>query len=373
VNSKKELLGAALLAIALAAGLGTISYGLFSEAPPATKLESTLNIYTPKSGIGVNVSGGDFEPFDDVPVYAYLTQGGVQVKSSQITFTVKKPDGAEMVRTSLTNDAGVAETDLSFLPPEGVVIGTWQILANATVNDEPLNATLTLQCKPKNARIDLLSKSNGVASNSFLPSENVFLEAQVSYKNASIAGAPVTFEVKTPNNTDFSPAQTTVLTDSLGTANVTFQIPPPDLSLGTWQATATSEVYQQAVNATTSFECKILPLVIDVYSQKGGYGPNMPGGTFALNDTVSLYAEVRDALNHTAPNQLVGFEVKKYGVSIGNVTVDYVRTQTTNDSGIAYLAHSIFPDPAYTGTYEVYVSTEYDGIVLLDTLTFTVQ
>jgi hypothetical protein len=373
VNSKKELLGAALLAIALAAGLGTISYGLFSESPPTTKLESTLNIYTPKSGIGVNVSGGDFEPFDDVSVYAYLTQGGVQVKSSQITFTVKKPDGTETVRTSLTNDTGIAETNLSFLPPEGLVIGTWQILANATVNNEPLNATLTLQCKPKNARIDLLSKSNGVASNSFLPSQNVFLEAQVSYKNASIAGAPVTFEVKTPNNTDFSPARTTVLTDTLGTANVTFPIPwPSDLSLGTWQATATSEVYQQTVNATTSFECKLLPPVIDVYTQKGGYGPNAPGGTFVLNDTVSLYAEVRDTLNHTVRGLLVGFEVKKYGVS--NVSVDYVRTQTTNDSGIAYLAHSIFPDPAYAGTYEVYVSAENpDGILLLDTLTFTAQ
>jgi hypothetical protein len=371
VNSKKEMFVASLLAIALAAGLGTISYGLFAEAP-SQKLESRLDIYTPKGGIGVNVSSGTFEPFEIAPVFAYLTHGGIPVKSSEVTFTITPPNGTEMVKTVLTNDTGVAETDISFLPPEGDVIGTWQVLANASANKEAVDATLTLQCKSENARIDVFSRRNGAASNSFLPLDEVFLEAQVTYKNASIVGAPVTFEVKMPNNTEF--LSQTIPTDSLGTANVTFQIPSPsDLSLGTWQAQTTSQIYGQALNATTNFDCELLLPVIDVYTQKGGYGPNGQGGNFVLNETVSLYAEVRNALNHTVRGILVGFEVRKYGVSSGNVSVDYVRTQTANDSGIAYLAHSIFPDPAYAGTYVVYVSAEYEGILLLDTLTFTVQ
>lgn len=365
MNSKKEVFAASLLAIALAAGLGTISYGLFAESPPSQKLESRLDIYTLKGGIGVNVSSGTFEPFDIVPVFAYLTQGGVPVKSSEVTFTIMPPNGTEMVKTALTNDTGVAETDLSFLPPEGDVIGTWQILANASANNEAVDATLTLQCKSENARIDVFSRRNGAASNSFLPLDEVFLEAQVSYKNASIAGAPVTFEVKTPNNTEF--LSQTVPTDSLGTANVTFQIPSPsDPSLGTWQTQATSEIYGQALNATTNFECKLLLPVIDVYTQKGGEGPNIPGGTFALNETVLLYVEVRDQLNHTIPYELVAFEVKQRDVSI-----DIARSGTTNASGIAYITY----DPAYAGIYEVYVSAVApdNGAILLDTLTFTAQ
>jgi hypothetical protein len=220
---------------------------------------------------------------------------------------------------------------------------------------------------PPNVRIDVFSKRNGAASTSFLPSDQVLLEAQVSHKNASIAGAPVTFEVKTPNSTDF--LLQTVPTDHLGTANITFQIPwPSGLSLGTWQTQVASEIYGQTLNATTNFECRLLPPVIDVYTQKGGYGPNMADGTFALNETISLYAEIRDQVNHTVPNQLVAFEVRQYEGSF-----DHLNIQTTNASGIASITHPIPPGPAYAGTYEAYVSAKYNGIILIDTLTFTQQ
>jgi hypothetical protein len=371
VNSKKELLGASLLAIALSAGLGTISYGLFAATPPAAKL-SVLGLYTPKSGIGVNVSGGDFEPFDSVPVYAYLTQGGVQVMNSQVTFTIKKPDGTETVRTALTDNSGVAKTVLSFLPSEGHLIGTWQILANASVNNETLDSMVTLQCKSQNARIDVFSKRNGASSTSFLPNDEVFLEAQLSYKDASIAGAPVTFEVKTPNNTDF--ISQTVPTDNFGTANVTFQIPwPSDLSLGTWQVAVTSEVFEQTVNAIANFDCKLVPPVIDVYTQKGGQGPNTAGGTFVLNETVFLYAEIRGILNQTVPKDyLVAFELIYDNKTSVPWTKNYM-VQGTNVSGIANVTTRIPTDPSYAGNWEVYTTAEYNGIVLIDTLTFTVR
>jgi hypothetical protein len=369
VNSKKEVFVASLLAIVLAAGLGTISYGLFAETPPTAKLESVLDVYSQKGGIGINISGGTFEPFDNASVYAYLTQGGAEVNNSEVTFTITEPNGTGMVRTALTDYSGIAETLLSFLPFEGHQIGTWQIIANATVNNEGVDDMLTLQCKSENARIDVFSKRNGATSISFLPTDQILLEAQVSYSNASLAGAPVTFEVKTPNNTDFFSHPQTVLTDNLGTANVTFQIPwPSNISLGTWQIQAASEIYEQPLNATTSFECTLLQPAIDVYTQKGGYGANLPGGTFALNETIFLYVEIRDELNHMLPNQTVALEVKQYEGSFDNV-----RVLTTNASGIATTTNPIPPDPAYAGIYVVYVTYKYNDEVLLDTLTFTQQ
>ena len=217
------------------------------------------------------------------------------------------------------------------------------------------------------ARIDLFSESNGVPSISFLPNETVLLEAQLSYKNASIAGTPVTFDAITANGTEFPIPTPTVTTNSLGTANVTFTIPwPSDVSLGIWQVSAASEVYGQALNATTSIECYVPP-TIDVFTQNGGGGPNASGGNFTLNETVVLYAEVRDELNQPVPNQIVGFEI-----ILPNGTNPVILARTTNSSGIANVTFPLPPDPAYLGTFEVYASTQYYGIELLGTLTFIV-
>lgn len=364
MNSRKEVAAASLLAIALAAGLGTLSYGLFSETPPAGKLETVLDAYTQKGGIGPNSSGGTFEPFDDVAIVAHLTQGGVEVGNTQVAFTIVKPDDTEVARTASTNDSGIASTHILLLPSEGNISGSWHVLAEAIVDDKAVLDTLTLQCTPENARINVFSARNGVPSNSFLPSDRVFLEAQVSYKNASIAGTPVLFEIKASNNVDFLSQR--VSTDSQGTANLTFQIPwPSESSLGTWRITTMTEVYGQTVNATTSFRCTLLQPVIDVFTQKDGYGPNTPGGTFELNESVILYAQVRDELNQTVPNQLVAFQAKD-----PNRTDIAIRTQMTNLSGVANITVRIPPDSAYAGTYEVYVRVQYNELVLLDTLTF---
>jgi hypothetical protein len=366
MNSKIQVIVASILAIGLALGLGTVSYGLFSQTPTPTKLQTVLAVFTQKGGLGINVFGGNFEPFDNVSIFAYLTQGGIEVENRPVTFSIQKPDGTYIVSTVSTNDSGLAETDVSLLPSEGHVVGTWQVLANATVDNEIVNGTLDFTCESQSARIDLFSESNGVPSISFLPNETVLLEAQLSYKNASIAGTPVTFDAETPNDTEF--LLQTASTNSLGTANVTFLIPwPSDFSLGTWQVSAASEVYGQALNATISFECSLQPPVIEVFTQKGGVGPNTSGGNFALNETVVLYAEVRDELNQPVPNQVVGFYIEG-----PNGTDFVILAGTTNSSGIANVTFRVPPDPAYLGTFAVYASTQYYGIVLLNTLTFTV-
>ena len=371
---KRELFAASFLAVALSAGLGTMSFGLFAGAPAVGKLDTVLDVYTQKGGLGVNVTGGAFEPGDSVPVYAYLTVGGVQVDGRQVTFTITKPNGSETVLTVLTNDAGVGEISLSFLPSEGHLIGTWQVFANASANNEAANDTMTLQCKSENARIDVLSEKNGATSISFLPNDEVFLEAQLSYRNASIAGAPVTFEVKTPNDTDFlSPPLISTLTDSRGTANITFQIPwPSDTSLGTWHATVTGLIYEQVMNATATLDCELVAPVIDVYTQKGGQGPNAIGGTFLLNETVFVYAEVRDSLNQTVPHLLVGFEFKFFNTTSVPWT-GFTMVQMTGSSGMANATTRLPPVSEYAGSWAVYATTQYNDMILIDTLTFTAQ
>jgi hypothetical protein len=120
------------------------------------------------------------------------------------------------------------------------------------------------------------------------------------------------------------------------------------------------------LNATTSIECYVPP-AIDVFTQNGGVGPNTTGGSFPLNGTVVLYAEVRDELNQPVPNQMVGFEINE-----PNGTAFVILEGMTNSSGIATVTIRVPPDPAYLGTFEVYASTQYYGIELLGTLTFIV-
>lgn len=231
---------------------------------------------------------------------------------------------------------------------------------------------------PPNVRIDVLAKKNGATSVSFLPLDQVLLEAQVSNNNASIAGAPVTFEVKAPNGTDF--LVQTATTDSLGTANVTFQIPWPTIlsqqtmwELGTWKTQATIQIYGQTQNSSTKFDCKTVAPTVDMYTNKEGRGSNTPGGTFTTNETVYVYIETRNELNKTASGQLVGFQESIWG---GGSNFNLVATPTTNASGIATLGFNpIIPDAAAKYICIATWSTifNFEDVNVTDAMMFTVQ
>jgi hypothetical protein len=354
---KKEIIITSLLAISLALGLGIVSLGLFGAAPPTTTLETLLDVYTQKGGIGSNVSGGTFQPPDEVSVYAHLTRGGIELNSTDVTFTIRTPGAEEIPRAATTNGSGIAHTTFSLLPSEGHILGTWHVTANATVDSKSAEDTLTLLAQVEDALLTLNGKRNGATSTIFLPNETVVLEAQVLYRNASMTSITINFTVRIPSGATF--LTNTTSADTAGGANVTFQIPwPSDSSLGIWQATAQAEVYEKLLNATTSFECKLLPVTIDVYTQQGGYGPNSPGGTFLVNDTVYIYAEVRDELNNTVPYVYVSFEVRD------PANQSAYRTQQTDLSGIANITHRV----SEGGTYQVYVVVQYDQETALDTL-----
>ena len=369
MNSKRQLLAASILAIGLAVGFGAISYAFFSPTPNNAKLQSLMDVFTQEGGRGPSISGGNFAPFDNVSIFAHLTQGGSDLENVPVAFVVYRPDNTLIARMALTNSSGIAENNVYLLPSDGQVIGTWRVFANTTVDNEVISDTLSFQCISQGARIDLFSKKNGVTSISFLPNDTVLLEAQLSYKNASIAGTPVTFDVIDPDvNGSFTQDATT---NGLGTASITFQIPAPlNSSQAIWLAIASSEVYGQRIQGTTSFGCFSLAPTIDIFTQKGGIGPSTPGGVFAINETVDLFAQVLNESNQGVANQLVAFAVVAPSVSGLNGTMFYDGVASTNSSGIAEISFRIPPDSSYVGTFEAYANTRYEGLALSDTLTF---
>jgi hypothetical protein len=109
----------------------------------------------------------------------------------------------------------------------------------------------------------------------------------------------------------------------------------------------------------------LAPRTLDVFTQKGGVGPNAPGGYFVLNESVVLSALVSDELNQTVPDRDITFYIT-YPNQTGGPTL----VRRTNSSGIANLTITIPPDAAFVGTFEVYARFAYQDIVLLDAVTF---
>lgn len=362
VNSRKEVLIAAVLAILLGTGLAAVSYSYFAEMPSQQPPVRVLDVYTQKGGLGANESGGVFEPFDTVNVYACLVNGSIAIEGVQVAFTLENPENTEISETSLTNDSGIATIDFT-LSSEHLIIGTWQVSASANVDGEALKDFLSFGCQSSNAQMNVYTKRNDTITTVFLPEDNVSIEAELSYKGNPISETQVTFEVMFPNDTVFLTQSS--LTDDFGVASVTFQIPwSSENVLGTWHVIVESTVYQQPVNAAVNFECRLLPIVLDVYTHKGGVGQNEPSGPFVLNETVYLYAEIRDPLNQTVPDKLVGFEVRFNGTTIAFLV------KSTNSSGIATASFRLPPVEDFVGIWEVYARAEVNDTVVLDTVTF---
>jgi len=362
LNSRNEVLIASLLAIILSSGLGVASYCLFAEMPfPETPIK-VLDLHTQKGGFSANEAGGVFEPFDIVFLYAYLTIGGAEIQNTLVRFTFRTPSNAEFAREASTNESGIATTNLTISLDQSN-IGMWQVFASANVTGKVISDQLSFNCQSLNAQISVYTKRKGLASAVFLRKDDVCVEAQVAYKDTPVAGVQVNFEVRFPNNTIFLMQSSSTTTS--GVAAITFQISwPSENALGIWHVTAETVVYQQPINATVDFECQLLPIVLDVYTQKGGYGQNKPSRSFTLFEMVYLYAEIRDSLNETVPDKLVGFEVRN--PTSGKAYL----VGSTNVSGIAAASFRIPYPEDFIGTWEVYARAEYNDTVILDTLIF---
>lgn len=108
---------------------------------------------------------------------------------------------------------------------------------------------------------------------------------------------------------------------------------------------------------------------VDLYTPKGGEGPNQPGGVFAPGEQVILYAYVTYN-GASVKNKLVAFEVH----SPTDAFIMY-RTGETNVYGLATANFTIptaYPPEQIIGTWTAIVVVEVAEQIVSDTLTFLV-
>lgn len=109
---------------------------------------------------------------------------------------------------------------------------------------------------------------------------------------------------------------------------------------------------------------------IDIYTQKGGKGPNQPDGIFAPGERVYIFANATYNGAGVA-GKLVGFEV--FDPQSASVLE---RTEETNQSGIAVIFFRIpqnGPPEHIIGNWTVIATVSISEQIVLDTLTFQVR
>jgi hypothetical protein len=110
--------------------------------------------------------------------------------------------------------------------------------------------------------------------------------------------------------------------------------------------------------------------VIDLFTQKGGKGPNQPGGSFSSLELVFLYASVTYYNGSPVQAVLVAFEVlNPINKSVLN------RAAQANSSGVATISFRIADlayQPILVGTWIAIAKTKVCDEEIEDTLTFIV-
>lgn len=108
---------------------------------------------------------------------------------------------------------------------------------------------------------------------------------------------------------------------------------------------------------------------IDLYTQKGGQGPNEPDGVFGLGEVVILTA-LLTYNGEPVQNKLVSFEAVD---PTGEIVLD--RTNITNANGLATINFTIptVCPPLTFGTWTALATASVSEQTVMDTLTFQVK
>jgi len=130
--------------------------------------------------------------------------------------------------------------------------------------------------------------------------------------------------------------------------------------------------------ASTVVGVKIVPAkaqsgsYVDIFTQRGGEGANQSSDMFGPQEIVQLYAAVA-ANEEPVDGVLVTFGITEpMPVSNG---IAFIRTATTNASGVAetdFSLHSMGQNEAF-GTWTADATVDVAGMILTDSLTFTVE
>ena len=216
--------------------------------------------------------------------------------------------------------------------------------------------------------IDLYTQKGGEGLNQssagFRPGETVLLYANVTYANVAVEGKLVVFEVYDSTNT--SVLIRSDETNQSGVATISFRIPQngaPEHIIGMWHAIAVVSIIEETVVDQVSFY--VSGPMIDVFTQRGGEGPDLPSDAFSPQEEIVFTVLVMYNYEYVG-EKLVALEV----VDSNNSFVAS-RTLETNVSGLASVTLRVPTDPAF-GVWKAVATLEIAGYTVNDTVTFRV-
>jgi len=328
-------------------------------------VRTMLDLYNLRGGLGTDEFGGVFGPGEVVQLFAYLTGDGLPINQTEVVFSICQYGGSPVTDSALTYDLGIAR--INYTIPWGTASeGNWSISAVAQVGNETVSDSLFIGCRSVTASMLVTTKRYGVLDVSFSPLDFVTVDMHV-YCEYELLPLELDVGVLRADGSYF--LQQSVTTDMWADASIEFRIPWPENGvIGYWHVYVSFEAYGRLIEGSARFEVQLSPGMIDVHTQKGGYGQNVYGGSFLLGENVSLSAMILGALNESLiADKLVSFEVRFNGTTV------LVLTAQTDSTGVASVLFRVPEDPSFVGQWEVYARTEVYGQVLLDTLVFAAE
>lgn len=223
--------------------------------------------------------------------------------------------------------------------------------------------------------LDTYTERGGLGSNTvgsfYLYNENISIFAHMKdTSNNSVAEAQVTFVIRGPPHSNITMVET-AKTNSSGVAVINlpapYRVDRPETIAGIWSAVATAEIAGTQITDSLAFEVEPPPSpFVDVYTDRGGNGPNTPSQPYSRNETVNLYAKVSNGTN-LLEHHLVTFAVYK---TTNETTIQFLTVNLSKVSGIATASFRIPPVKESEGTWQVIVSVNIEGQVFIDALIF---
>lgn len=112
-----------------------------------------VDVYTPKGGKGLSMSGGVFRPQGNVTLYTEVTNNTVPVPSKEVVLEVYGPKNPyynfSVYETATTNASGIASASfvIPFIVPHNqeITFGVWSVSARARFGEQVFYDDLTLE------------------------------------------------------------------------------------------------------------------------------------------------------------------------------------------------------------------------------------
>lgn len=118
-----------------------------SEIPIKPYPTVSFDLYTQRGGTGPGIPGGEFEPGENLILYASITSNGLPMENTTIAFNIESPANSYLP-TAVTNSSGIASITLMILPldlEQGNVLGTWSVTAQTGLDIDTVGDSLTFE------------------------------------------------------------------------------------------------------------------------------------------------------------------------------------------------------------------------------------